>query len=151
MRILTAEDADALVVASASLLSFESWCEWLFVSVLSSDSRGDRGVVNGVPGVCFCNWLNCVCTCVACFSSAAATASLCFFNSDWLCRSCARISRSNSRASRASRSLYTQNDKKWNNIRCKRPHMCSCMIKNIKLLFQNPVIPSNVELQVLRA
>lgn len=104
----TAEDTDALVVASASPFSFESWwCERPFVSVLSSDSRGERGVWSGVPGMCFCSWLNCVCTCVACFcnSAAAAAASLCFFNSDWWWRSCARISFSNKRASRTSRSL----------------------------------------------
>lgn len=125
----TAEDTDALVVASASPLSFESWCERFLESVLSSDSRGERGVVNGVPG-CLCNWPSCVWTCVACFcsSAAAAAASLCFFSSDWLCRSWARISRSNWRASRASRSLYTPREKnqktqhvyeiwiqKWNN------------------------------------
>lgn len=101
---------DALVVASASPCCFRSWCdERLFPSVFPSiESRGDRVAADGEPGTCFCNWPNCVCTCEACLcnSAAAATASLCFFNSNWWCRSWARISRSNRRASRASRSFY---------------------------------------------
>lgn len=112
---LTVDDTDALVVASASLLSLESWCKrWPLASVLSSDSRGDRGVWSGVPGICFCNWLNCVCTCDACFCSSAAAAASFFFSSDWWWRSCARISRSNKRASRATRSLcaHPHNERK---------------------------------------
>lgn len=144
----TAEDVDALVVASASLFCFRSCCdERLFaLSVLSSDSRGDRAVVDCVPGACFCSWLSCVCTCVACFcnSAAAATASLCFFNSKWW-RSWARISRSNWRASRASRSFCYM----WKISQMKRKKIFdySAGIHCIP----SHIIPSNAEPQVRRA
>lgn len=171
----TAEDADTLVVASASPFCFGSWCdERLFWSVLSSESRGDRdAAADGEPGTCLCSWLSCVCTWAACFcsSAAAATASLCFFNSDWWWRSCARISRSNWRASRASRSLYVfenfekkkKNEKLSQNKRGKKQNdksnsahnSCTFEIQIESSLKKKKTatsyIPSDAELQVLRA
>lgn len=84
---LTAEVDDAAVDASASCLSC---CKRIILeSILSSESRGERGVANGVPvDICFCNWLSSVDTWVVCFcisatTAAAAAASLCFFASWW--------------------------------------------------------------------
>lgn len=146
---------DALGVASASPFCFKSWCdERIFPSVLSTDSRGDRVAGDGEPGTGFCNWLSCVCTWVACFcsSAAAATASLCFFNSNWWCRSWARISRSNRRASRASRSFYCmQKIVRTHTITQKVMHYKLFNMISFWMKVADYYVPSNVEPRVRRA